>query len=63
MNCCGSPSIPISANQPNAARVAQSTLQAVLFSEILKPLAKGLGPVGDIAVDSVAQHLFVPSRP
>jgi hypothetical protein len=40
----------------------ESTLQAVLFSAILKPLAKGLGPVGDVAVDSVVQHLFVPAR-
>jgi hypothetical protein len=63
MKCCGSPTTSIAAVPPSAAHVAQSTLQAVLFSEILKPLAKGLGPVGEIAVDSVAQHLFVPSRP
>ena len=63
MKCCGSPTAAIAASPPDAAHVAQSTLQAVLFSEILKPLAKGLGPVGDIAVDSVAQQLFVPARP
>jgi hypothetical protein len=63
MKCCESPTASIAPLPPSAARVAQSTLQAVLFSEILKPLAKGLGPVGDVAVDSVAQNLFAPSRP
>lgn len=63
MKCCGPSSSSIAGNLPDAARAAESTLQAVLFSEILKPLAKGLGPVGDIVLDSVAQHIFAPSRP
>ena len=42
--------------------MAEEALQAVLFSEIFKPLAKTLGPVGDIAIESVAQHLFVRPR-
>jgi hypothetical protein len=63
MKCCASPATSIAGNPPAAAGVAESTLQAVLFSEILKPLAKGLGPVGDVAIESVVQHLFVPSRP
>jgi ABC-type enterobactin transport system permease subunit len=62
MKCCASPITFIAVNAPSPARAAESTLQAVLFSAILKPLAKGLGPVGDVAVDSVVQHLFVPAR-
>ena len=32
---------------------------AVLFREVLKPLAHGLGPVGEIALGAVADELFV----
>jgi hypothetical protein len=32
---------------------------AILFREILKPLANGLGPVGEIALGAVADELFV----
>ncbi|MEA2689429.1 MAG: hypothetical protein QOJ39_197 [Candidatus Eremiobacteraeota bacterium] len=35
---------------------------AVLFREILKPLAQGLGPVGEIALGTVADELFVRKR-
>ena len=34
----------------------------VLFREILKPLASGLGPVGEIALGSVADELFLRNR-
>jgi hypothetical protein len=63
MKCCELPTTSIAGILPGAPSVAQSTLQALLFSEILKPLAKGLGPVGDVAIESVVQHLFVPLRP
>jgi hypothetical protein len=43
-------------------RAAQSALQAVLFTELLAPLVKNLGPVGDAVAGSVAQTLFVPGR-
>jgi hypothetical protein len=33
-------------------------MSAVLFREILKPLAAGLGPVGEIALGAVADELF-----
>jgi len=33
--------------------------EAVVFREILKPLTRGLGPVGEIAVESVADALFL----
>ncbi len=37
----------------------QALAEAVVFREILKPLARGLGPVGEIAVDGVADALFL----
>jgi hypothetical protein len=36
--------------------------QALLFTQVLEPLTKSLGPVGEIALGSVAQQLFVPKR-
>jgi hypothetical protein len=51
------------ANPPTAGRAVETTLQAMLFSSILKPLAAGLGPAADIAVESVVQHFFVAGRP
>jgi hypothetical protein len=41
------------------ARIARAAVSAVLFREILKPLAAGLGPVGETALDRVADDLFV----
>jgi hypothetical protein len=40
----------------------QALAAAVLFREILEPLAEGLGPVGEIALGAVADELFVRSR-
>jgi len=40
-------------------RSAQDVVSAVLFREILKPLAQGLGPMGEIALGAVADELFV----
>jgi hypothetical protein len=37
-------------------------VSAVLFREILKPLAAGLGPVGEVALDTVADRLVGPRR-
>jgi hypothetical protein len=34
----------------------------VLFREILKPLAQGLGPVAEIALGSVADDVFARRR-
>lgn len=36
-----------------------NALEAVVFREILKPLAAGLGPVGEVAIGSVADAAFV----
>ncbi len=37
---------------------ATNALSAIVFREILKPLAAGLGPVGDVAICSVAEAIF-----
>ncbi len=49
-------------NQTDDARtrVVAATVNAVLFREILKPLAAGLGPVGETAVDAVADRVVGP---
>jgi hypothetical protein len=43
-----------------ARGAAVRALEAIVFREVLKPLAAGLGPVGDVAVGSVADALFGP---
>jgi hypothetical protein len=37
----------------------QDVAAAILFRQILEPLASGLGPVGEIALGAVADELFV----
>lgn len=59
MKCSESPTICIAAERaPQAAAVR--TLEAVLFAKILEPLAKPLGPAGEIALTTVAQRVFLP---
>jgi hypothetical protein len=43
-------------------RNARDVASAVLFREILKPLARGLGPVGEMALGTVADELFARKR-
>ncbi len=71
MKCCASPTTSIvananpraaNANPPAAGRAVETALQAMLFSSILKPLAAGLGPAADVAVESVVEQLFVAAR-
>jgi hypothetical protein len=38
---------------------ARDVMNALLFCQILEPLAAGLGPVGEIALGTVADELFV----
>jgi hypothetical protein len=49
------------ATDSDARDAAVRAVEAVVFREVLKPLAAGLGPVGEVAVGSVADKLF--SRP
>ncbi|HEY6236158.1 MAG TPA: hypothetical protein VIW69_13750 [Candidatus Elarobacter sp.] len=43
----------------SAGDTARDVMTSVLFREILKPLVRGLGPVAEIALGSVADDLFV----
>jgi len=43
-------------------RRVRDVASALLFREILKPLAQGLGPVGEIALGAVADELFTAKR-
>jgi hypothetical protein len=40
-------------------RAARDVVNAVLFREILEPLAQGLGPVGETALGTVVDRMFV----
>jgi hypothetical protein len=62
MRCCASPTTSSAAESPLAdeRRAAEQIAQAVLFREVLKPLAAGLGPVGELAAEHVADTLFAP---
>lgn len=61
---CSAPPTTCSVIAPREAaqQAAREVAGAVLFREILKPLARGLGPVGEAAVDAVADALFVRKR-
>ena len=65
MRCCASPTTSTAADpragdrRALAQADARAVMSAVLFREILKPLAQGLGPVGEIALGAVADELFV----
>ncbi len=62
MKCCASPTTSTAVNVPDAGRSAGQVMQAVIFSQILKPLTAALGPAGDMTVESIAQRLFVQPR-
>ena len=62
MRCCASPTTSTAADPRGDAgtnATARDVMSAVLFREILKPLAQGLGPVAEIALGRVADDLFV----
>ena len=42
--------------QPRPANI----FEALLFTQVLEPLTKSLGPVGEIVLEGVAQQLFIP---
>ena len=63
MRCCGSPTTSTAAEPPTPpAPRPQDVMSALLFREILAPLAAGLGPVGEIVVGEVVDSLFVRVR-
>ncbi len=64
MRCCASPTTSTAADaaaagtQPDERQAARDVVNAVLFREILKPLAQSLGPVGETALGTVVDALF-----
>jgi hypothetical protein len=58
MNSSGTPVTGVASGANDTRAAAASTLEAIVFREVLKPLASGLGPVGDVALESVADSLF-----
>ncbi len=60
MRCCASPTISIAADVLARERTdARDLTNAILFREILKPLAQGLGPLAEVALGAVADEVFV----
>jgi hypothetical protein len=61
MKCSASPIICTAAEaQPaSEARAARDVLDALLFREVLKPLAQSMGPAGDVLLGGVVDDLFV----
>ena len=51
----------VSSASGDRARVA-GAVEAIVFREVLKPLASALGPLGDVVVGVVTDRLFA-SRP
>jgi hypothetical protein len=51
------------ATETSARTAVSDVLSAIVFREILKPLAAGLGPVGEMAIGSVADTLFTRPKP
>jgi hypothetical protein len=57
MRCNASPTTCTAVEPPAARDLAARTVAAILFREVLRPLAAGLGPLGEIAVGPVAERL------
>jgi len=58
MRCCASPTTSTAA-EPSARDAVRDVAAAVLFREILRPLAEGLGPVGELALGAAIDKTFV----
>jgi hypothetical protein len=61
MRCSASPTtstVPDAATDANAR--ARDTLAAIVFADILKPLAASLGPLGETLAATVADRAFAP---
>lgn len=55
MKCSASPTTCTAAEDARAA--ATHAVQAILFREILKPLAANLGPLAEVALGPVADRI------
>ena len=61
MRCSASQTIS-TAVKPDERSVVRDQVNALLFAQVLKPLAASLGPLGDLTTDAVVQKLFVRSE-
>jgi hypothetical protein len=57
MRCSASPTTSTAAERPADADLAARAVRAILFREVLRPLAGGLGPLGEIALAPLAERL------
>ena len=57
MKCCASQTTFTGVKDER--EVVSDRVNALLFAQVLKPLAKSLGPFGDGAIDAVVEKLFV----
>ena len=61
MRCNASPTTSTVPDMRADARTrANETLAAVVFAEVLKPLAASLGPLGETLASTVADRAFAP---
>ena len=55
---------PLSASSEVArTTVVTNAVSAIIFREVLKPVAAALGPVGDVVLDRVIDGFFVRPKP
>ncbi len=57
MKCCASQTTSTAVSADRA--LVAERVNALLFAQVLKPLAKSLGPLGDLAIDAVVEKTFV----
>lgn len=57
MRCSGSPTTCTAAELGERERAVRSVAASLLFRELLKPLAAGLGPAAEIVCGRVADRL------
>jgi hypothetical protein len=60
MKCCVSQTTSIGVKDERD--VISDRVNVLLFAQVLKPLAKSLGPFGDGAIDAVVEKIFVRDR-
>jgi len=57
MKCCASQTTFTGVKDER--EVVSDRVNALLFAQVLKPLAKSLGPFGDGAIDAIVEKLFL----
>ncbi len=58
-----SPGLLSPSEQHARATTVAQTVSAVVFREVLKPLATALGPVGDVVLDGIVDRVLVRPKP